>query len=386
MVRLTLALFILLNCSLAGATDFVRVRVFKNIPAVKLRGVNVEIRSAGYESIWRAPGFSELNASVRSGKWRIESVDAPITARVDGSHLIIRGVFLEVGNRRVNDEVHLYKRDSGRVDVVVPIEIEEYLAGVIPSEMPIAWPVEALKAQTVAARSFVLDRARERRSKHFDVEPTIVDQVHRFTHEHDLSANKRAKLARVLKDTKGMVLHDSQGRVLRAFYSADCGCTSEDPRFVWGGTGEFVSVEDPSCKVRSPREWTLALDRQELRRLLIEELKLPGNSAIRALHVAGRTPSGRVAGVVAAIHNGKRSVAQKISAQDFRRIIGFTRVRSTDFSLDWTPDQLVIRGRGIGHGVGLCQTGAKALAESGMNFKEILKTYYPRATLSRRPQ
>jgi stage II sporulation protein D len=74
-----------------------------------------------------------------------------------------------------------------------------------------------------------------------------------------------------------------------------------------------------------------------------------------------------------------RTVA--MNSQEFRRVFGFDRVRSTDFSLRWLGRQLQIHGTGIGHGVGMCQTGARELAEEGMSYRDILKLYYPKANL-----
>jgi stage II sporulation protein D len=70
-----------------------------------------------------------------------------------------------------------------------------------------------------------------------------------------------------------------------------------------------------------------------------------------------------------------------MNAQEFRKIMGFEKIRSSDFSLRWLGRQMKIEGSGLGHGVGLCQTGAKGLAIEGMNYREILKLYYPKAKL-----
>jgi stage II sporulation protein D len=68
-----------------------------------------------------------------------------------------------------------------------------------------------------------------------------------------------------------------------------------------------------------------------------------------------------------------------LNSQEFRKIFGFQRIQSTDFSLRWQADELEITGQGSGHGVGLCQRGAKTLADGGSTYRDILRTYYPRA-------
>jgi stage II sporulation protein D len=107
-------------------------------------------------------------------------------------------------------------------------------------------------------------------------------------------------------------------------------------------------------------------------------------SRAHEFHIGGRTPSGRVSNVIASLdaEGGAKSVA--ISSQEFRKVFGFEKIQSTDFKLSWLGEQLQLDGLGSGHGVGLCQTGAKTFAEGGADYHVILKTYYPRASLIKR--
>ncbi len=379
----TFALAILLTLSVgaSAATDVLRVRVLKSLPRIQVRGVSLQLDSNEFQ--WATLGLASLNITWSKGYWRLKMVGAPVTASFEGDTLIVKGAFLQMQGKRVTDELRVVHRANGNMDVIVVMPVEEYLAGVIPSEMPINWPSEALKAQAVAARSFALRMANVRRHQSFDLDSTVFDQVHRFEEELALKPSIKNKLARVISETSGQILRDDSDKILKAFYSADCGCTSEDPKYVWGGTdSNFESVKDPTCSQRRVKAWELTIDRPELRKRLMSALKLPVGASLRTLHIGGRSPSGRVSSVVAAVDNDGKIESKILSSQDFRRLIGFTKIRSTDFSLQWLGERLHIRGQGDGHGVGLCQTGARTLAQNGASYHDILKLYYPRAKIS----
>jgi stage II sporulation protein D len=95
------------------------------------------------------------------------------------------------------------------------------------------------------------------------------------------------------------------------------------------------------------------------------------------LQVSENSPSGRAEKLTLLALNKKK----EFSSQDFRKLLGYAKVKSTQFSIQKTGENYVISGRGFGHGVGLCQWGAKAWAEHGLNYKMILKHYFPQYKL-----
>jgi len=360
--------------------ETLRIRVLKSQPVMKVRGVSLQMDSNEFQ--WTTVGVSSLDIYWSKGFWRLKMSEAPVTASFEGDEMTVKGAFLQLRGKRFTDQVTLVRTPRGNIDVVVELPVEEYLAGVIPSEMPANWPSEALKAQAVAARSFALRMKQIRRGRHFDVDSTVFDQVHRFEDEMELKPNVKSKIKRVVAETAGKILRDEADKVLSAFYSADCGCSSEDPKYVWGEDIGFPAVKDPTCGKRKTRQWRLSIERGELRKRLMSALQVSGNAVIRALHIGSRSPSGRVSSVIASVKVEDKIEQRTLSSQEFRRLIGFEKVRSTDFRLKWLGDVLHIDGQGIGHGVGLCQTGARTLAQSGASYQDILKLYYPRAKIS----
>jgi stage II sporulation protein D len=363
----------------------VRVRLKRGRHEVGLTGYDLRVSPpSAFLETDPLSGFHRARVTWRPpGIWivKIDHQRKPI--RVQSERLWVRGNLIRLGLEPAPYDIELVPNSSQTaIDVVARLDMDDYIAGVLPAEMPASWPLEALKAQAVAARSFVLRQAHERRDKDFDVESTIFDQAYKFVDEVKFPGLS-AKVKRAVEETKGEVLMEAGDRILKAFYSADCGCQSEDPRFVWGKVDAFESVKDPTCLDRRPTVWTINLDRGEVRRKLLAALSLPEDSSLKTLHIGGRTPSGRVSRVVAAVDVGGQTQSVALNSQEFRRIFGFQRIQSTDFSLRWLADQLEITGRGSGHGVGLCQRGAKSLSQQGLGYQEILKVYYPRARLGR---
>lgn len=380
----------LVMCSLAFALAHakaaddtqIRVRVRRHLGAVDISGLGLKVTAGStFFEVNPEPGLAKAKITrLKNGEWRLRW-NLKRDQKIHAERLWIRGEMIRVGLDPVPYDLELIPNGEWSIDVVAWMKLEDYLAGVLPSEMPVSWPEEALKAQAVAARSFVLKMAADRKSHDFDVDSTVFDQVFKFMQDVQSHRELKKKLARVLRETRGEVLTDHRGKVMKAFYSADCGCQTEDPRFVWGSVPSFQSVRDPTCARRKTRQWQVSLNREVVRTLLLQAMALPGDSELRALHVGARTPSGRVAEVAASFDVHGRTVGRTISSQDFRRIFGFGKIRSTNFKLQWLAKELKIHGQGIGHGVGLCQTGAKQLAEEGTPYRDILHFYYPQGRL-----
>lgn len=368
----------------AEQTIEVRVRLRKEQPSVSISGFALRITPPTRFLNIDSPAVGLARAKVthkRKGLWLVNWEDGSKPQRIESDQLWIKGQMLRLGIEPVPYALELHENAKSGLDVIARLDMENYLMGVLPSEMPLSWPLDALKAQAVAARSFVLRSAYERRERSFDVDSTIIDQVYKFLAEMDTHPEYKTKLIRAVRETRGEVLVDGKHRTIKAFYSADCGCQTEDPKYVWGKVDTYESVKDPTCKTRKPSNWKVTLDRQEVRGRLLAAFGLGEDSSLRSLSIGGRTPSGRVAEVIASVSTGSRIAKMNLNSQEFRRIFGFQRVRSTDFSLRWLGDSLEINGTGIGHGVGMCQSGARSLAEEGMRYREILKLYYPNAKL-----
>jgi stage II sporulation protein D len=253
--------------------------------------------------------------------------------------------------------------------------VNTYLQGVLAGEMPTSWPIEALKAQAVSARTYTLFEMNERRREPYQVEAGILDQAF----SEPANETQRLKVKQAIDETKDLVL-TQKGRVIKAYYHSDCGGQTEDPHFVWGTKVDKrhpQSVADDQCALNPQSKWAVEMTLDEVREKLLSLHSDLGD--IDDVRVASRTPSGR-ADLIALSENGEQQAL--VSGNEFRRAIGFMKIRSTLFNIQVNEKSVIFSGRGFGHGSGLCQWGSKFLAEKGMGVKEILKHYYPTASLS----
>lgn len=264
------------------------------------------------------------------------------------------------------------------LDVVMRLGIEEYLVGVLPNEMQANWPVEALRAQAVASRTYALYHILTRRKKTWDVKSSVDSQVWRPS---------RKLLPRVnmaVNSTVGVVLSESNA-IFPAYFHSRCGGRTADanPVFLQQDIVALTGVSCPLCAESGeavPR-WTLTLTRSAIAERLRKRDLMQGELAsVRKLDKEMRPSNapGRAYWVELTSAAGVRTV---VNANDFRLAIGGGRgeLESTWFTVVESPDRrsLIFEGYGFGHGVGLCQYGAKYLAEAkGYAFDAILARYY----------
>lgn len=265
-------------------------------------------------------------------------------------------------------------KNGDRLSVVNELPLEEYLVGVLKGEVSEAWPVEMLRAQAVVARTYAAYHRQLNAGKPFHLLASTAHQQY----VGRVPSSSRVWLA--VKETEGEVLH-WEGQLFPAFFHTESGGYTEDPRRV------FVATNMPALKpVRdefsggSPHTyWNLDLPLRELAELL-KKGGVSVGSLVR-LEVLERGPSLRV--IRLAVHGTRGSAV--LRGVDFRKIIGNDTLKSTLFAVAVDRKSAHFAGRGYGHGVGFSQWGAKAMAEKGYRYRQILEFYYPGSTLSTLP-
>lgn len=254
---------------------------------------------------------------------------------------------------------------DGHLLIVNVVDLEEYVAGVVSSEVNPGWHEELLRTQAVAARTYVLYKKLENAAQPFDVYANVRDQVY----------TGRQKVNRAVLDavnrTRGQVL-TYEGRPIFAVYSSTTAGPTEDAVNVWDKDLPYLKGVACPFDRKSPwYEWraTIPFDVVESR------LKEEGYSIgwLATLTPYGMTAAGRVKDI-RILHSRGELV---ITGQEFRRVLGYAKVRSTRFVIERIDRHVVLAGKGAGHGVGLCQWGAKEMAELGYPYQSILRYYYP---------
>jgi len=260
--------------------------------------------------------------------------------------------------------------DPGPTGLVVieELPLDDYVAGVLSGELPRSFPLEAQKAQAVAARTYALVKKIEAEAagRSYHLGAGVLSQVY--------AGAAPNPVARAAADaTRGEVLVHGNEPV-EAFFHAACGGKTETGLEALGRDLPYLaSVKCGHCNDAPKVHWTLALTGIELG-------KAAGlGGPVTAVRLATRTSSGRAAAVELTVA-GKPVV---VGAADLRQRLGYQRLPSLAFGVSMKRGVVTFDGRGQGHGAGLCQWGAAGLAREGKDYKAILRMYYPGTELAR---
>jgi stage II sporulation protein D len=395
----------------------IRVRVSPGVPVVQLRGFDLRIfeqtrltSAPDRQSEWELKCGHGPNAKIRARRvGNIPSgarnragsagaseddfeLQAPVAVQTPAGFLSLHG-------RPYRGEIVVYP-NAGKCEVINEVDLEKYLDGLVNAEFNAKWSEQGIAAQVIAARTYAYYQMQEasQRGKHFDVDSTDRDQV------YDGSIREDFRASRAVEKTRGIVLAVNEGGAympLKAFYHSTCGGVTELPEKVWGTHYPgFRRVRCPYCG-SSPRfRWELDLTPAEISRLITkgaageaEALGWPSDwkkvlarKDLVEVATDEAEEGGRPNRVVMLWRDAKsRSIELAAPAGRVRNWLGTQNFRSTSFKANPFLKGLVkfwhFEGRGNGHGVGMCQWGAKVMGDLGYSATTILKHYYPEATL-----
>lgn len=249
------------------------------------------------------------------------------------------------------------------------IDLEDYVAGVVSGEVGAKWPIEALKAQAVAARTYVLYKKVENQWQPFDVVASVQDQVY---HGHSVRAES---VLQAVAATRGQVVTYDHRPIFAAYSSTAAGPT-EDALYVWALDLPYLKGVDCPFDEQAPRyDWRTSFTFDYLEQQLRKEGYTVGKVATFTPYTF--TPSGRV-DRVRLLHSRGEII---LRGQDLRRVVGYSKIFSTQFSIESFGPEVVVVGHGAGHAVGMCQWGMREMAELGYDYQSIVRHYYPGTTL-----
>ncbi|OPL07950.1 MAG: hypothetical protein AVO33_02410 [delta proteobacterium ML8_F1] len=302
---------------------------------------------------------------------------------------------------------------EGNLSIINQLPEEDYLYGVVPKEMSASWPLEALKAQAVIARTYLARHRNQYSHLGFDICAGSACQVYGgFTAE-------RSATSAAVDETRGQRVY-YQGELIYAYYHANSGGRTADVRNVWGGAYPYlVSVEDPFSKNTLYSNWQLTFNLEDLMGLIRD--KGYQGETVEDVVTGEITGDGRVQSLT--IHTDRESI--HLQREEARGFFGYNTLRSTDYRvsfsdsmslvtaggelkglpsglkaitaqgdilevdgdsrvlgagysrlLDPGEDTLMIWGSGWGHGVGLSQYGAREMANQGYDYRRIIAFYY----------
>ena len=264
----------------------------------------------------------------------------------------------------VSGLIQLVRRGKG-FSVVNRVDLEEYVKGVVPSEVSSTWHPEMLKAQAVAARTYAFYQQMLSATREYDVAATVQDQVYRGKQGIDVG------ILRAVEETRGLVVTYLDAPIYAAFSSTAAGLT-EDAMNVWSKEYPYLKGVECPFDLASPYyQWKSSFKIDTLEQNLRQQGFSVGTIATIAPLAFSR--GGRVA-KLRVLHSGGELV---LRGEELRKAVGYTIIPSTQFAIESIGRDVVLSGFGAGHAVGMCQWGAKELAELGYPFSTILQYYYP---------
>ena len=262
-----------------------------------------------------------------------------------------------------SDTIRVMRNETGKIDI---LPFEEYIVGVVAGEMPVSFHIEALKAQAVAARNYAYKKIQTNQNSNYDVIDTTANQVYKDINQ--LKDSWKSKYVENINKVRQAVsetideylVYDNE--IISLFYFSTSNGNTEDALTVFNVDVPYLkSVDSPwdeeeNTKFNYQQEFTLT----EFCTLLSIEF----NNKIDIKDIS-RDESNRITSI-------------KINEKTFKgtEIYKLLKLRSTDFDIEQKNEKIYFNTKGYGHGVGLSQYGANAMASEGYKYDEILKHYY----------
>ena len=329
----------------------IRVLIADMPPPYTITGAHVTVLNAAYSNV---------------------IADAPsvtFSPNAKGVTVVDKGVFTRVvvtaSNASVNGQpfngTFVLCRDADKLAIINVVPMEDYIAGVLPYEMGPSWPLEALKAQAVAARSYSLHYLLACTGKgNYDVENTTRHQVYRGTRA--VTAAVRAAVSA----TAGEVML-FRNKVVPAYFHASCGGYTEgmyrifkiDIPYLRGGPCYYCTT--------NAKRWTLDIPLASFSKLITT-----GTHTVKSVFITETDASGRAVSLTLVSDGGSFIVPAPL----IRKTVGPKKLPSLNFTLAVSNGTAHLKGVGNGHGVGMCQVGAYGMAQHGFTYRTILENYY----------
>lgn len=355
------------NCGYAHE-DLVRVAVITDADQFKLT-----VRSS-YQIL-----ALNTNEELYKGSrlWNAQVVPSESGIKIDKLDFKIYGVRIQpskspaiyLNGRKFRGAVDIIRQQNKKLLAVNHLHVEDYICGVLYHEVAPWWPIEALKAQAIVARTFALYQSKKNAHKDYDLVSTVYSQV------YGGSTSERGRTSKAVRLTKNQVL-TYKGKIFPTFYHATCAGHTQNASCLWKINLPALRGRECQFCQRSPHfRWKKKVSLQS-----IEEALESANfkvGLIDTIKIVDRDISGRITELE--INSTLGSV--RVDANRFRLAVGPNIIKSTNFDLEIARRQVYFEGLGWGHGVGMCQWGTFFMARNRFNVEQILGYYYPESKI-----
>jgi stage II sporulation protein D len=262
--------------------------------------------------------------------------------------------------RYYDDDMHI-TAENGVLRFINKVELENYVCGVVESESGYQATKEFYKTQAILCRTFALENL----GKHFNEGFHLCDDVHCQAYKgKNYSLSFHSIIWEAVEETKNLVIVDSTNTIITAAFHANCGGQTMNSEEVWGKAKPYLrSVKDNFCQFQRNTQWEKKIPVSDFNDFL--QLNFPNVAKNFNLNQWNFNQWSR-----------KSHIKINNDSIPLRRIREYFQLRSTFFSIIPYNDSLIFKGKGIGHGVGMCQDGAIQMAKTGYKAEDIIKFYY----------
>ena len=336
-----------------------RVAIKKNISNLKI-GSSTEavIKDGTGKQIGELTSMSPVSAITKGNNIAIVNKANATELTIEPSE----NGYVWIGDRWYRGKTRLI-REGKTITAVNHVDLEHYLYSVVGAEAVSTWPIEALKAQAVAARSYALYKRHTQANQIYDLDTTVATQVYKgldteYTTTHE-----------AVNSTLGQIMTYNNEVILAAFHSSSGGHT-ENVEDVWTSPLPYLRAVVDYDHSAPVFEWQQIFPVSRIKTLVAGVGKIKGLQPVKV------TPRGRIVTMKIV---GDRGSAN-LSGKEIRKALD---LRSTLFRMSTDGTNLRVSGRGFGHGLGLSQWGAYYLAQQGVDYHRILAHYYQNADLTK---
>jgi len=263
------------------------------------------------------------------------------------------------------------KKFENKINIINVLSIEDYLKGVLPKETGSGWSIEALKTQAIISRTYSIANLHKHSADGFDVCSTTHCQIYSGAEVEADLCNK------AILETQCEVL-TYEGKFAQTVFHANCGGYTEDPKYIWNWkyTPPYLKgVKCGYCSESPHTSWETSIDEKFIRKKILGSSNYNTNiERIENIKIKEKTPTGAAKELEIFHSKGKFLM----NAYQFRLAVDAWQIKSHAFnSIKTDGGKFYFKGNGWGHKVGLCQWGAKSMAEKGKTYKQILDHFYP---------
>ncbi len=259
-------------------------------------------------------------------------------------------------SKRFDDEIIINTKDN-YIRVYNKLNFEKYVSNVIAAEVGTNANAEYYKTQAILSRTYALANLRKHELESFQ----LCDQVHCQVMHGNVKVNEQIRNA--VKYTQGLVLISDAGEIAQTAFHSNCGGQTIDAADIWNVSKSYLkSIIDTFCLHENSAVWKKEISLDKWKKYLSNQFNL-NETQINEFGLSF-------------IQNERKKILNNQSNITLKQIRSDFNLRSTYFSIEIVDTLLVFKGRGFGHGVGLCQQGAMRMATKNYTFKQILNTYY----------